>query len=397
MIYFAILAYLLILMIMYDFKKLRNGRKFHFFMLLIIFICLAGFRYRIGLDTIRYEWAFDQIPTFSQLKPSDFADSKYDPLYLIMAVFAKTLNPDFWTLQLIQAAFVNIVVFRFFYKNAHYLFFSLLMYFLLLYVGYMTETMRESCAVSMLLIGWEYYKKEKLLPLFGCLILAFLFHSSAILLFAVFALILLKVDRRIRFSIKVFLIGAVILFAGSYFQEFFINNIGLLAFSTRIADKIDMYSGGDFFDSKLNILGAIGNVFLYAIIPYICMLALREKKYAEKLEFFVVIEMIFAMISVPIYIFYRYVGYFLPFVVLLISNALAERSLRVPIIGNLRTNSLVVWFMFVAPITFNTIVVMNGNVRGTNLKNYSKFYPYSSIFSKEIDPDREALFSLFEL
>ncbi len=397
MIYFAILAYLLILMIMYDFKKVRNGRKFHFFMLLIIFICLAGFRYRLGVDTIRYERFFDQIPTFSQLKPSDFATSKYDPLYLIMAVFAKTLNSEFWTLQLIQAAFVNIVVFRFFYKNTSYLFFSLLMYFFLFYIGYMTETMRESCAISMLLIGWEYYKKDKLLPVFGCLILAFLFHSSAILLFAVFALILLKLDRQIHFSFNIFLIGVVILFAGSFFQNLLINNIELIAFTARISDKIDFYSGGFGFGSKLNILGAIGNVLLYAIIPYICILTLRERKYAQKLEFFVVIEMIFAMISVPIYIFYRYVGYFLPFVVVAMSNALAERALKVPFIGKMRTNTLLAWFLIVAPISFNTIGVMNNNVKGTSLKNYSKFYPYSSIFSKEIDPEREALFSLFIL
>lgn len=397
MIYFVIMAYIIALSFFYDFRHHTVGRKLHFFLLLIILICLAGFRYRLGLDTIRYEWFFSQVPTLSQLNSAEFQDSKYDPLYLLLASSAKSISPEFWVVQMFQSILVNSIFFRFFYKNSRYLFLSLLLYFFLLYVGYMTETMRESCSIAMLLVGWEFYKNNQYLKLFGCCVLAFLFHSSAIMLFIVFILIATHLDTYIRFSRGMMIIAAGILAIAPFVQDFFINNVGIIAFSSRIVDKIDLYTTGEMADKGLNVFGAIGNILLYVFIPYICILTLRGTKYAQKLEFFLVLEMFFAMVSVPVYIFYRYVGYFMPFVVIALTNALAERRLYVPMLGRLRTKNAISWAILLLPFIFNAIGVMTNNVRGSKYKNYSKYYPYSSIFTKELDSDRETVFSYYDL
>lgn len=381
----------------YDFQHRTVGRKFHFFLLLMILICLAGFRYRIGLDTIRYEWFYTEVPTLSQLNIADFKDSKYDPLYLLLVSLAKSLSPEFWVAQLFQSILVNSIFFRFFYKNSRYLFLSLLLYFILLYIGYMTETMRESCAIAMLLIGWEFYKKEQYLRLLFSFILAFFFHSSAIILFVVFLLILIHLDKYIRFSRRMMIIAAVILVIAPFLQELFINYIGIIAFSSRIVDKIDLYTTGEMAEKGLNYFGAISNIILYLFIPYICILTLQGTKHAKKLEFFLVIELFFALVSIPIYILYRYVGYFMPFIVIALTNTLAERKMFVPMLGRLKTNNWVAWVVLLLPFILNAVGIMTNNVRESHYKNYSKYYPYSSIFTKELDADREAVFSYYDL
>ena len=397
MIYFAILSYIILLSYVYDFGHHKFGRNFHFLILLIILICLAGFRYRIGVDTIRYEMAFSQVPVLSQLDLHAFQEAKYDPLFLILASTAKTLNPEFWVLQMFQSLLVNIVFFRFFYKNTKYLFLSLLLYFCLIYVGHMTETMRESCAISMFLFGREFYKKGHKIKLLLCCILAYLFHSSAIILFIIFAIIAINLDKYIRFTKGVIIFALCVLVIAPLVQDFFINNISYIAITTRIMDKIEMYSATDMFDQRLNIFGIIVIVLLYVFIPYICIITLRNTKYATKLEFILVLEMFFAVISAPIYIFYRYVGYLMPFVIIALTNSLAENNLTLPLWGKIKTNNIIAWSIILLPFIINTIYVMNHTVRNSNCKNYSKFYPYSSIFSKELDADREALFSYYNL
>ena len=395
MIYLLILFYLLILSYQYDFLKKSAQRSLHYFIVMAVLILVAGFRYRIGIDSIRYEMDFEGIPTLGTLSLNDFSEQKYDPLYLLLAVICRSISNEFWVLQMAQAVLVNIIFFRFFKKNTDNIFLAILIYYFILYAGNMFETMRESCAVAMMLLSWEFYKKNRRFVVLFFFSLAFLFHSSAILLFFVYIPIILKIDRRIIFSKNTLLIVSLILLFAFTIQDFFLDNLVFFALNSRFADKIDLYTSNNMFEDKLNIFGVIASIVLYGIIPYICASTIRKTKDSYKLEYFLVIELLCAVMAFPIYIFYRYVNYFFPFVILAMCKSLSFKCVNIFGITKFSTKRIAIWLILSFPFVITQTKLMLSSEWPSGPQVYSRYYPYSSIFTKKEDADREAIFSQY--
>ena len=389
MIYLLIGIYLLFLSYYYDFKGHCRRKWFHYGVILLTLILVAGLRYHIGLDSQRYEARFQTLPKLNQLSIEEFSESAYDPLYLLMASFCRTISDEFWVLQLAQAILVNVVFLRFFRKNTKNVFVAILLYYVILYISNMAETMRESCAISMILLGWEYLKSNHKFGFVIFCLFAFLFHSSAIIAIAVCLLVLAGIHEKIRFSFGT-VFGALLIFVMStVVQNVFSDALTLLAFSSRLSDKIDIYSDTAMFSNTLNLFGIISVSLLYGFVPYICAKTLRGTKYSNTLEFFLVIEMFCAAFSFPISIFYRYINYFMPFVILAMAKALSEKSYRIPFIGTLKTSIFTTWLLLSLPFIIERAKYMFGNDGDSKYKVYSRYYPYSSILTEDLDPDRE--------
>ena len=108
MIYFVLFVFFIGLSYHYDYLGKRTNKFVFYSISLITLILLTGLRYRIGLDTIRYEGHHDEIPTLWGLTASKFQESDREPLYLILSAVAKTISSEFWALQMLQSILVNI-------------------------------------------------------------------------------------------------------------------------------------------------------------------------------------------------------------------------------------------------------------------------------------------------
>ena len=395
MIYLLVFLYLFFLSYHFDFKKHKGNKKIHYALALLFLVCIAGFRYRIGIDTIRYEMTFDTIPTLRSLSLTEFSENKYDPLYLLLASICKSISSEFWVLQMAQAILVNFVFFRFFRKNTNNYFFAILIYYLLLYISDMAETMRESCAIAMMLLSWEYYKKDKRFMVFLFFVFAFLFHSSAILLFVIFMPILLRFDKYITFSKNTAIISIIILLTATVVQSIFMENLISIALNARFSDKVDVYLENGMLGSQLNVFGVLTSIILYGLVPYFCIKSLRHKKDIYKLEYFLVVEFLCAMMSFPIFIFYRYINYFLPFVILAIAKTLSEKDVKILTLKPLVTTSFIIWLLLAFPyVAIRLKLFLSPEWEGGPM-TYSRYFPYSSIFTQEKDPERESIFTQF--
>ena len=95
MIYLLIGLYIIFLSYYYDFRHHKNGRQFHFYAILLVLILLAGFRYRLGIDSIRYAMGYQDLPNLSQLANFKFEEHKYDPetIFPVMQDFNQTKSP----------------------------------------------------------------------------------------------------------------------------------------------------------------------------------------------------------------------------------------------------------------------------------------------------------------
>jgi hypothetical protein len=298
-------------------------------------------------------------------------------------------------MQMAQAALVNIIFFRFFKKNTSNVFFAILIYYIVLYIAYMCETMRESCAVAMMLIGWEYIKDDKRLRFIACCVLAFLFHSSSIILAIVCFFVITGYYKRISFSRSTIIAAILVLVLASVVQVVFADALDYIAFTGRLADKAEAYFESGHFSSKLNLFGILAVAISYGLVSYICARSLRGTKYSKPLEFFLVVEMFCAAFAYPIAIFYRYVNFFTPFVILAVCKTMSMPSYTVPLVGKLRTSAFSIWLLLILPFVYGRATYMLRNDAGTEIKIYTRYYPYSSIFTKERDYDREMVYTYF--
>ncbi|MBS1504558.1 MAG: EpsG family protein, partial [Bacteroidetes bacterium] len=107
--------------------------------MLIVLVCIAGLRYRVGGDTLSYIDEYDEIPYFSQLLKYNFIGSRWDPLWVVFSSICRSINPDFVFLQCIHALIVNTIIFRFIKRNTQYRFTGILLYYMFAYLYFNME------------------------------------------------------------------------------------------------------------------------------------------------------------------------------------------------------------------------------------------------------------------
>lgn len=391
MIYIAILILLIILSYNYDYQKKDKGKSFWFNTVLIILILVAGLRYRLGVDTIRYEMSFSDIPTLSNLIGFDFDKENYDPLYLILSSLARTISSEFWVMQLLQAILVNTVIFRFIKLNTKNIFLGALLYYVCLYLNFMCEVMRESCAVSMLLLGYEYLKQNNIFKFTIFVILAYLFHSTAIVLFAIPLLKLSGIWDNMclnRYSILVF---TIVLIVGYYLQDRFIEYIEILSISERISNKAEIYSDSALIGNSRSLLGATFMIISRLLPAYMWGQLTPKVKSRQNIEPLIMLCCIFIVMSTPINILYRYMNYFMPFLIVAVSDCM---YLKCPNIKSL-LNMKVCRFFIVLLMMSIYVSSLFSSVGNIGRKGFSKYYPYSSIVDKTVDEDREMVLGYY--
>ena len=394
MIYLVIFFILVCFAYRYDYLGRKAYRLNTYYLVLFLLIVVAGFRYRVGLDTIRYESAFRWLPALWELRWDDFADNNYDPLYLIFSSLAKSFSSEFWVMQLMQAVLVNVVVFSFIKKHTSHIFFAALLYYVFLYLNFMCEVMREACAVSMFLLSWKYFVKEKWLPYYLFCTAAFLFHSSAILLFILPVLKWLHLTELMRMNKYTMIFLLVVLVGGFVIQRYFFDYLNLLAFTGRIEDKIGRYEETDLAGSVLNINGILSTVIQTILYPFVAIVCLKRQYNVRSfsMEPMVFLCFTFALLTIPIAIFYRYNNYFMPFAIIAMSEIAFQRKVYLFKKGYVYVSRFLFWMLIFTPLLFLKIYGYNSSITGTYLKEYMRYYPYSSIFDKEINRNREALF-----
>lgn len=379
----------------YDYKGVVRHKTQSFYFCMIILIAVAGLRYRIGVDTIRYEFYFDLIPELSKLTWDDiFLNiTRADPLYVILTSLSKTVYDQFWFMQLVHAIIVNSIFFRFVKSNTKNIFFAILCYYSMLYLNFMCEVMRESMAVSMFLLAWEYYKVNKWSRYYFYCILAVLFHSSALVTFLLPLFELPLLVRVTNFLKKHYVITLILVFiAGSALQAVLFDYLSIFDNFQSVSEKVERYARKDTAGATFNLNGIISSFIKYIIYSIVTInIIKRDKENTEKLEFMVLVCVTFAILTIPITILYRFNNYFFPFVIIVLSNVLFRPNIY--LLGiKMHVKKFTTWMLLLFPLFFMYFYEYTGDVGQTNLKNYMRYYPYESVISPKKNLNREQLF-----
>lgn len=170
----------------------------------IIFILLSAMRkYTVGADTRQFWDIFRYIGLNYNNAFTVRTEKGFNILCLILLHITK--NPQI--LLIITSLFVNIIIYRFICKNSNNILLSTLMYFTLNYYFAFICLMRQGIAIALVLIGYEFLKDNKFLRFGIFVILASLFHSSALVMLL---LIILKKYNKNNNLIIFTLIGSLL-------------------------------------------------------------------------------------------------------------------------------------------------------------------------------------------
>lgn len=177
-IFLCIIIYVILSII----KKIPADLKNKIFLALIfIIICflMATRTYGTGSDTEMYVRKFQE---FCQAKwNSQIFGGYYEPLYVITNILLSYISSNPRILIVVTSIFISFAFYKFIQDNSKDYLSSIIMFIgVLLFYGAM-NTIRQYIAISIILLGFKFVKEKKLLPYMLMVVLAYLFHSTALI------------------------------------------------------------------------------------------------------------------------------------------------------------------------------------------------------------------------
>lgn len=381
MVYLVVFILLVLLAIKFDFTKSNKyGETFWYYFVAVIFIGLSGLRYKVGGDSISYLESFSSVPFFGQLGNFNLSQAQYDPLWIVLSSISKSIINDFVFFQIIHAVFINLVIFRFIKQNTIYRFTSVLLYFLFFYLYFNMEIMRESLAVCVFLLGYPYLKEKKWLKFYVCAFVAFLFHSSAIILF------IFPLFYNLKFKPLLVVLLVLLFTITTLLPDAIKTVLGVFIFNDRLESHFETYS-----TIKVNSNGALVLFIIYLLVPAM-MVYWAEKKIGQTLIFkeLYFIYFFLAIITIGFSGFARFINYLTPFMAIYFAELL-NRIYRYKHFSSFKRIAIaaLIFITFLPKINYYFTDTSN-IVLGT--RQYDLWFPYTSVFFKEENYRREELF-----
>lgn len=392
----------IVLSYVYDYARATAKYKsLCYYMLCLTFILLSGLRYRIGIDSIRYEDLYSGMPDLSSLD-FGYISFEYAPGYVLLVALLKTISPHYLVFQIVHAAIVNIIIFRFFKSNSRNIFFAILCYFLFYYYFFNCEVLRESLAVSAFLLGWKYLVSAKWVKYYICAAIAFSFHYSAAITFLLPIFFLSPLRNFFDMSWKTIALIIVVYLSTAYIGSHFFDFLSKMNGIALIADYSTRYSNNDYYGSgmQLSLIGSIAFLLKNILYPLSAVYVLRNSRnkfdsnVLQTLQIIVFVFIAISTFSLAIRIIVRFLSYFYPIITLIISSCAFEK-IRIPHHKVLKM-SFGVWFVLLMPYFLLNVMQYRENINmGNSYREYYKFYPYTSVIFQDKIPEREEIINYY--
>lgn len=345
-------------------------------------ILISGLSYRLGTDVVNYISRFNNI----NIQEDFFPLTKYEDEYgwLALNYYCKSVLPDFVLVKLVISIFVNTTVFWFFRSHSRNFFTCVLLYYLFQYWNFNFEILRESISISIFLIALHQLIKEtraNILKYCVLMLVASLFHHMAIFMMLLpFVAKLLKYNKLyIAILISCYLLsGILLLYLPDYVQLY------LSGFYADVA--LDYMESEEYGEMNLNMVGIAFN-FITTILPVI--LIANRRKHSH--DIFVSFSLLYTLIVVlmnGLFILYRINNYLIFPTIIMFSqyhrvyvsdigyNAI-QKYRRIPMI-----EFILCWCLIIIGATNNKF----------EEDTYRRYTPYSSIFFKTINMERERIY-----
>lgn len=341
-------------------------------------ILVFGLRYRVGGDTFNYMLRYSAIPPIDKVESEDLWNFQMEPGFFLLNSIAKYFTDTFYLVQIIQSAFVNVVIFYYIKVKTNQIFFAVLLYFLFASFYFNTEIMRESIALCFFLLGTLQLEKRSLSKYYIFCFCAICFHYSS--LFLLFFPLLQKIVNK-NF------IGPLI---GIVFVCIAFNYVSLDSFS--FLDGYMRLKVENSMDYSFTIWGRLSALLKFVLLPcYILYLYTRYYKNSDTNVCYLKVIILYGCLTLSQFsMMMRVMNYFtiiLLIIVVTVYPLFKSYRLNLFKLKSLNRPALLfyLFFFYMLPYFKDT----SDLVHDTHF--YTRWYPYYSIFDEQKYPPRETL------
>ena len=327
LLYIFIFVYLVVLSTIYIyFEEKKDEIKLLTIPTFILFLVVAGFRNSsVGGDLNFYVSVFKdnslQIPELSNI-----FKSRFEIGYILLNNSVRYFS-DNYTILLFSFAIITVSIwFYVFWNYSENIFISLIIYFSSLgMLLYSFSNIRQGLSISVGLLGFHFFTKEKYIRGLLCTLIATLFHITGIIC------ILFIVLRKIHLSLKVFvvvLLGLILTFPLlKNFSEFFVN----------IFPQYTSYLESSWFLDSYKLAPVVLSI-VYLVFFVIGEMILKNSELTESEEYIRMLffcYLIFTITTMQTSLLSRFAHYFSPFA-----------ALYVPMFLHKVTDKRIKWIIF---------------------------------------------------
>lgn len=322
------------------------------FVIAFLIICIPGMiRYNVGIDYTTY--SLEQIPGVLANEP---VKVEFLFKWLIKLGYWISGGTSYQYIFAMTNFIIDIFIFKYIRDQSKDMPLSVLIFMFGGFFAFSLSGMRQSIGVAMMLYGIKYIYKRKIIPFVVLLIVASLFHTSAM----IFLLFYFSKDIKINPMIVTAVMTGVFIFSRQIRQL-------IILVSTRIG-LYSNYFGGTFDNGKY---GRLFIVMVIIVMVFVCAsyFILGKKKFYRlrvELNIHYMACMVIAMISqlpTPSRLYFLFV----PVYITLIPNMIKQYNL-------IKTRS---WLMFLTTLYFFVFGYWNIFVQDAY-----NILPYHSVFNK---------------
>lgn len=394
MIYIVTLILICGLVYNYDILGKEKYKISWLYILMVWLTSISAFSYCVGADTPGYMHSYDAYTlnnfSFDEIMQDNV---RIQPLWSLLLYACHIFSDDYLLFKIVQAIVLNFSVILFLKKNSKYWFVGILLYCCFLYLDYNFNIMRQSFSLACFLLGYRYYQKGNLIRYYLNAVLAIMFHVGAvIILFLPIFNIIKYTKRTIVFILVPLLLVTLFVLKTSF------NNIVTVILAFSPADISDL---GNLYLSSAKLGMREGRITFYMRILvnvtfYLSVLfynlkykLIDNKKDIAPFVFFLFLN----VLSIFLPILARFNGYFTIIMIGILSSFIIDFPKRR--IKDFKKLSIVfllsAYIIIISPIrsyfAFDTFV---------NAPRWIQYYPYYSVFNKQIDRDRARIWGYHE-
>lgn len=337
-------------------------------------------RYYVGSDTFDYVTDFDDYPNIFKLSRQTFSEFRYQPGWILFMVICKTISSSFVLPQLITAGILNYSIFRIIRKRSNFPFIVILFYYCaLVFTGLNFEFMRESLAVGIFLLGFDFIIHKKWILYYALMFLAFMIHVSAFITFIIPFFLLINLSNR-RFLILVIVLFLFLTLFGKYVINQF---LALLIFQDNLTSVAKGY-GGSALKATHTFNYYIYNFSTYLLFPLV-LIYNSVMKYGYRILFRNIL-LIYFLVSIMASFsahFIRFNHYFFIFLLIEVANSfyLTFKFFK---------PKLLLIALFPLIFNFTNFHYLFGNylTSGQGEDTFKRYVPYSSVLDKKMSEFR---------
>ena len=393
MVYLVLLLLILIGIYVYDIKGILKKKLEFFYFVLILLSFVSGLSYRLGTDILSYEASYGDYMPLQDIDSWAYFTSIDNrmPLWVFISSLFRTVGVPFAAFHLFQTMTINFAVGYVVKKYSNTWFTVLLLYYVTLFPLFNYEIMRESFAISVFLYSVPYLIRTQYIRYYIFALIAFGFHLSAFVLFLV-PLVSVIPNNKWGVGIGLFFSLFIILFA-----NMFTSNLLLLMDVDLFQEQATAYFSDERYATSRMSLSFLANIFFFVIFPFILYLKYLYDGEAKLICIFRLV-IIFAVVyccTIIVPIFYRINNYFtLFFFIYLSSIVLNKKSLfGFPVSSINLIGRVVIVLFFISKL----YVFFSSSIGDTSFSSYKRYYPYSSIFTKKSDKERERIYYILSI